>query len=578
MQALDADAAAGYDKMLVHAATGTGKTVAFLWWLDRALAQQDGRALIMVDMRKLAYQAHEKMETLFPHLHEDSGIVMSELNDPVARVVVATRQTLAARNGERLREVLAHGPITHYVVDEAHGDVADQFRFVEHQLRQVNPALLKTGWTATPYRADKNGLITKNGHHGAYDKLSFSYPVQAAIRDGALSPFKAFAVGLPVSFAGLSETPTGWDADELGDLLDAENIWEIILSVWRGETENAPDATALQTMIFTASVKQARGGAEYFQRHGVAAEYAHGGTPQSERDEIEARFESGETRVLFNCQLYVQGADFPSLACAMNAAPTKSRGPWVQKMGRALRRDPRNPDKTAYLVDFYPIDRGVVFAADALGVPKAVREAKEKAEEEGVLIGWSMDGFGRSVAVRMDEVVVKALDLMSKSGKPWTLSQDLKMSTALSEDLAACIVLPDPDRLERAEAMRGTPDWTAAHEAYYDHVRRPRLYAVHKNGRGWTAKLHAIYEDVADAKAEVDAWPTDNTLGSRSAPWRNRPATDGQLRFLTTLCQDEELEPDITRGEASQRISEALVLQAVEKAESQVWANCKSAC
>ena len=558
LRALDVDFAAGYKRLLVQAATGVGKTCMFLAWLKPTMKPGD-RALIVAHRDELITQPIEKARAFFPSLAREMGIVKAEQNDASARIVVATVQTLAVPG--RLTDVLAHGAFTHLVIDECHHARASTYTDLLTSLYEANPAMLTTGWTATPTRTDLNGLVGP----GAFDKMSFRYPVQQAIRDEALCPFSAYAAGIPVSFSGLSETKDGWNDTELGDILNAENVWDVVFDAWAGKIDGLPDSQHRQTIAFTASVAQAYGGAEYFRQHGVAAEAVDGNTPREDRLAILERFKAGKTQMIFNCAVLTEGFDAPSASCCLMVSPTKSPLVWTQKGGRILRRDPNDENKTAVIVDFYPIERTNVFAADALGVPKAVKDAKAKAEEAGVMVGgWSIDRFGRAVSVDTDRVVVRMLDLMSRSRLPWTLSGHMA-TTALTEDSAACIVLPDSQRLEKAEALRITDRWTPDHERVYEHIRRVRLYNVQKNGYAWTAELVNYYDEPDDAKASVDSWPSDRNLSSRSAWWRNSPASEKQARYLRRLVRNAPDDP--TKGEASRLISEALTLQATERAE-----------
>ena len=566
LESLRIDFAQGHKSLLVQAATGVGKSVILLAWINNNL-KPGQRALILAHRKELITQPIDKARRFFPKLARKMGIVMGDQNDADAQVVVATVQTLNSEG--RLDEVLSHGAFNLYVVDEAHHDslATPTYRFVEDRLRQANPDLLKTGWTATPTRTDQNGLVTVDGVRGTYDKKSFSYPVQTAVREGALCEFSAHQVGLPVHIP-VDERGEWADDEILGDILNADNIWEIVLDVWHGKG-SVPDCSKRSTIVFTASVAQAIGGAAYFRKHGIKAESVSGMTPKDEREAILERLKSGQTSVVFNCMVLTEGFDAPNVSCTLMVSPTKSALVWTQKAGRVLRKDPNNPNKHAIIVDFYPIERdGMVFAADAFGVPQQVKKGKEKAEDAGVLVsGWSVDRFGRAVSVDTDRIVAKMLDLMSKSALPWTLSGH-KATTALAKDSAACVVLPDSKRIEKAERLRTSGKWTERHERLYDFIRKVRLYAVRKNGWRWTAELVNLYDEPDAAKKSVDSWPRDRKLGARAAHWREKDITIDQIRKMRSLRVD--IPDKCKRGEASRLISEALTLQATEQAEQRL--------
>ncbi len=60
---------------------------------------------------------------------------------------------------------------------------------------------------------------------------------------------------------------------------------------------------------------------------------------------------SGEVQFLVNLGMVGRGVDVPSVDCVLWCRPTKSLSFWLQGIGRCLRKDPNNPNKTAYIVD-----------------------------------------------------------------------------------------------------------------------------------------------------------------------------------------------------------------------------------
>ena len=92
-----------------------------------------------------------------------------------------------------------------------------------------------------------------------------------------------------------------------------------------------------RTVVFAVSVDHSRALRVEFLNAGVCAEHVDATTPQAERDAVFARFTSGKTQVLVNCQLATYGFDLPELSCVVLARPTQSLMLYLQMIGRGLR-------------------------------------------------------------------------------------------------------------------------------------------------------------------------------------------------------------------------------------------------
>ena len=69
------------------------------------------------------------------------------------------------------------------------------------------------------------------------------------------------------------------------------------------------------------------------------------------REEKMDRFRNGEFQFLVNVGMVGRGVDVPSVDAIVLARPTKSLSLYCQFIGRALRKDPNNPDKVAQILD-----------------------------------------------------------------------------------------------------------------------------------------------------------------------------------------------------------------------------------
>lgn len=535
------------DRTLAIMATGTGKTATFLSWLDECLAAGElGRALIVAHRRELIQQPIDRMVDHFPALAPLSGVVMADRNDVSARVIVATVQTLAAKG--RMDAILAHGPITHVVIDECHHTTAATYRKVIDQL----PAAKVLGVTATPLRADGDGLSR------VFERVSVRLPISAAIRAGALVPFDALGVQLPISLAGLRETADGWEAEPLGNLLSAANVLEIVIDHWRQYAQGR------QTIAFTASVAQAAATAQAFEAAGIKAAFVSGETPLAERDDILKRYSRGDLQLVANCQVLVEGFDAPATSAVLMICPTKSDLAYVQKLGRGLRTSENKSD--CRVIDFAPLeDRDVIMAGDVLGKPRDVKQAEAKAQRSGVMCAIGVDALGEAATIDPSRLIVKVLNLLRKDALAWTVDGVYTTAT-LTADETLCIVMPDTARVAQAEAMRASGPWTPAHEQLLRHIRSCRLY--HVNG---AARHVGTYADFEGAKAAADLIALDNfdaKLSKRRADWRSKQPSPAQIAFAHRL--QIQIPERCTKGGLAQLITHKLTVTRAEKADRTV--------
>lgn len=286
----------GIRSTLATLATGAGKTEIALAVLSEELRDgKVGRILFLVHTIELTYQPIQRIDKSWPEFFGMTGIVQAQSNDVNARFIVATWQSLSRG---RLDDILAFGPITHLVLDEAHRSVSSGISTIVKRLQEENPEMRVFGMTATPNRTDKDGLIK------IFQSVCYKFPINKAIKAGALVPFSALGVALPdTDISQIKQTENGWDDDEMGEILSADNVKEIVYSNWQKYCKDR------LTIGFTASVNQAERMSEYFNARGVKSASICGETPKNERKIIISDFKSGKIRVLFNVFVLVEGFD-----------------------------------------------------------------------------------------------------------------------------------------------------------------------------------------------------------------------------------------------------------------------------
>jgi superfamily II DNA or RNA helicase/uncharacterized protein (DUF3820 family) len=326
----------GKRNILLEMATGLGKTVVFseicLRW-----PEERGRILILAHRNELIEQACSKVGE---HMEEMPDI---EKAHQVAQrhrlmgsdVVVASVQTITQRH--RLEKFYPEdfGLI---ITDEAHHATSKSYRRIFQHFMQ-NPDCKMLGVTATPERADKNGLI-----HVYDGGIVYSKPIKDGIDDGYLVPIEQ---GYPVieglDFSLVRQVAGDFQKSELERMMMGEFAEQAkkespllqIASVTVEESNGCP------TLVFCVTKKHALAMTEIFCRYpGVKAECVIDDTPPDERARIIENYKKGHTQILCGVGVFTEGFDAPLTELVVIARPTKSLPLYIQMVGRGTRPMP----------------------------------------------------------------------------------------------------------------------------------------------------------------------------------------------------------------------------------------------
>lgn len=536
---------------LVASSTGSGKTEVGLSVLAEDLG--NGRCIWISHRRELIFQPRSRVLDHWPMLGRP-GVVMANQDEFQAQFIVATIQTL---KGGRLDRVLSAGTITHLVTDEAHHSTAATYQALYECLREHNPDLRHLGLTATPRRTDGTGLTM------VYDSVAYRIGIKRLIASGHLCPFTAIGFALPVSLAGVRETRDGWDQEETGRILAAENAEELIIAKWREHAETRP------TIAFTSSVAQAYSLAMAFREAGYDFQAIDATTKKAHRDDLLRRFKAGDVQGIVNVGILTEGFDAPHASCLVNAAPTRSDLVYVQRAGRILRICEGKQD--ALILDFAPQDaRDMRLAGDLLGKPKEQRDREEKAQKEGIIGAFGISSEGNGIDGDPDEIILKILDYLSGSPLSWYFQGRIATAT-LGKGTALAVALPDEEcvqRLAKANGLRGAGQWKDAWNVRYQRVKLGASYRLFLDEKPedlntYRTQLlghYSTWENVNFAAEDVLSDRGLNTLSRRDAAWRRKEATEGQQRLLRKLAVWDALaaKGKVSRGIAGKAITHAL--------------------
>lgn len=340
------EALTGKERELIVLPTGGGKTVVFSHKSLRFLADHRGsRVIVLVHTDELVAQAHEKITKVAPKL--DVGIVKGTRRDFYADVIVASVQTL--RNPKVHTQITCVGLI---IVDEAHHALANSYiTIMKHfgcfEADASGGLRCQTvGFTATPMRGDGKSLFP------TWTRVAFQRDISWMVRKRYLVPPRGKAVRVPdLDLRKVKSTSKDFREGELGEALAESLAPELVAKAWL-EHATAPGSSGYRkTLGFAPTVDSASVFAAAFEDLGVSCAVIHGGLPEGSRENpapgtrrrILADHRAGKFQVLWNCMILTEGYDDPSVSCIIVARPTKSKGLYIQIVGRGLRVDEELP-------------------------------------------------------------------------------------------------------------------------------------------------------------------------------------------------------------------------------------------
>lgn len=296
----------GARSVLLVAPTGSGKTSVFSSLAAQVQLTQG--VLINTHRRELVDQAANRLR----EFGVEFGLIMSgEARNPRARTQIATVQTLVKRQFPRAALVIN---------DEAHLSTAATWTTILAQY----PHARILGVTATPWRLGGKPLA------GAYDAIVIAATPAELRQQGYLCDYVGFSYLAP-DLSEVSSNGSEFNEKESAAAMSGTLIVDNVVEQW------GTHARELSTVVFAVTVEHSKQLTARFKAAGVRAEHLDGQTPLFQRQAILRRVDRGETRVLCNVGVAVEGLDIPRLKCCVLARPTMSLARAIQMMGRVRR-------------------------------------------------------------------------------------------------------------------------------------------------------------------------------------------------------------------------------------------------
>lgn len=578
----------GTRRILVRSATGTGKTVTFAHLLRhdgiRAFLDQfpesERRMLIIAHREELLDQAAEKMIACNPGL-----MVTIEQGDRYASrysdVVIASIQTLIARDGYRLDRLMAQMQFRLVVVDECHHAAAKSYREVLHRLgflpspdsntgdagnltdAQIVAAAeerlaewdkvapkdrVLIGFTATPNRSDAVGLSV------VFQTIAFSYGMKDAIGDGYLVPLKPYSVETDTSLDGVKTTAGEFNQKDLASAVNTPHRNVQAFGAWKEYGEGR------STLCFTVDVQHAHDAAGVWQKAGYRFEAISGETPKEQRRALLRDFQRGEIDGLCNAMLLTEGTDLPRASCLVHMKPTKSATLYEQMTGRGLRLHPESGKTDCVVIDMVDIARKHTLQAAPMlyGLPpELAAQGKDLKDVEREVTALREEFPNADIAELLEGLTtIDGLRAKLKALNVWEVQQ-------LPEGVITATRL---DWIRLGDVLRLSYPWRDGNETlevtqdilgHFDVVRtfRSRDAAGVDQGTIVTG-VHGMQEAAVWAEQFItDQRSTVVGMKARDAGWKGKPASPKQIAFLRRL--KVPFPPNVSSGEASRLIDVA---------------------
>lgn len=548
---------AGKHETLLVAATGAGKTQMFLSLLmDDLDRTPDARALVIAHRRELIEQPLDRIRLMDagwlmrgPSIDRPRvGMITQGHSDVDRQLTVATVQSL---NQRRLQQLLAHGRITHLVTDEAHHVQAPTYQAARRALLGANPYLYHLGVTATPVRADGDGLS------GTYASVATVISIGDLVREGWLVQPRWLAISTEISLRGIHSRGGDYVAGELSEAIETAGFRRLVIESYRQY------GVGRRFIAFTVSVQGAHDLASDMRAAGYRVQAIDGAMAMDERAKLLAAFRRGDLDGLTNCQVLTEGFDAPGTSCILMCRPTQSDGLYIQCMGRGLRPAGGRAEagEDCLILDFIPADaRNIVLAGDVLGIPKAQADAiremvKETAEEGAVQAGFTFDGVQIDASGTPLQIIARELHYLQLSRLAWFPPRGVRGSG----DTLTAAIGKGGDGIDRILAIR-------------DNV----LYGIARRQIGVTEDMRPRYDDWRVYRLECDdpymraeqiaEQHGEPTLMRRDRGWRAGQISEGQIKYLTRLSRGRLKLHEIrllSRGEAAQWIARFQALDAL---------------
>ena len=319
----------GYNRNLVVAATGTGKTVISALDYKRFRRQNAGhscRLLFIAHREEILKQSMYTFRAVLKDSNFGDMFVGNYRPDSIDNLFMSI-QTF---NSQDFTAKTSPDFYDYIIIDEFHHAAAPTYQKL---LEYYKPKIL-LGLTATPERMDGRSVL---GYFN--NRIAAEIRLPEAIDRKLLCPFQYFGVTDSVDLDKLKWSAGGYDKTELSNIytisgLVAQRRANLVVSSLLKYVTDIDDVKGLG---FCVTVDHAEYMCRYFNDHGIPSMFLTGKSPDEERRSARDSLISGKVRFIFVVDIYNEGVDIPEVNTVMFLRPTESLTIFLQQLGRGLR-------------------------------------------------------------------------------------------------------------------------------------------------------------------------------------------------------------------------------------------------
>lgn len=325
LEDLEAERSKGFNRNLLVAATGTGKTV--IAALDyKRLCEAAGRPLSLLFVAHRQEILKQSLRTYRNVLQDGSfgELYVGDHKPHDWKHLFASVQSLASLGVGKFDA----NQFDVVVIDEFHHALAPTYREL---LDYLQPQQL-LGLTATPERGD-GGNVAKEFFEG---RTASELRLWDALDADLLVPFHYFGVSDDVDLSRVEWKRGNYDTAQLDRLYTGNDARAA--KVIRELHNKVVGTEHMRALGFCVSVQHAHYMARVFNDAGITSVAVDGGTDETARADALARLGNREINCIFAVDIFNEGLDIPEVDTILMLRPTRSATIFLQQLGRGLRR------------------------------------------------------------------------------------------------------------------------------------------------------------------------------------------------------------------------------------------------